>query len=496
MLARGLALSLILNLAAAGSACATVNLPLHHWAYEAIERLSALGLIDGAMLGAKPYSRNQAAKYVTRAIERGLTDPLLNRLRREFRAELEGLQPGALRHGARLQAEVDGASIGGGQKVRFRENSGGEHWVDGVHSRADLRGWVDLNGLASLTVQPTFISSTDNAYLREFSLKIVRFNIALEAGRGSLWWGHGHHGSLLVTDHAFPLDMIKLGSEEAFRLPGKLGGLGEWKVQSFLAQLERERDFPRARLFGLRVGYMPAGWLELGLTRLTQFNGEGRDQSFPQTVIDAYRDAPNQGGDLEVNEQAMLDFRATLAGLQLYGELGSEDKWSKTIPSRAAFLAGIYIPQLFRGDSTDLRIEYADTDYTRRNSGVPQVWYNNGTYRSGMRHRGFPLGHHMGTDAIDLFVRATRPLTDKLQLGTSFNLQERDRGQPVHETKREAAFDLTWWPSARAQVTLGYAYQRLKNPGQITDVDPFVETFADRPAQNHLLWTRVAVELN
>lgn len=505
MAPRLVACVLVSSMLAMGSTHATVNLPLHHWAYEAIERLSAMGMIDRAMLASKPYSRIEAAKYVARAGGQVRSDriaePLLNRLVQEFRAELAGLKAGAVRHGARVQTEVGASSIGGGQ-TRFRENNGGEYYVDGVHSLADLRGWVDIDGRASLTVQPKLISSTDSAYLREFSLKISRFNIALELGRGSLWWGQGHHGSLLLTDHAFPLDMIKLGSEEAFRLPWMLSGLGDWKVQSFLARLERERDFPRAKLFGLRVSYLPAGWLELGLTRLTQFDGEGRSQSFPKTVIDTYADSPNQGGDLEVNEQAMLDFRATLArapfpaGMQVYGELGSEDKWSKTIPSRAAFLAGVYIPQLFRSDSTDLRIEYADTDLTRRNSGIPQVWYNNGTYRSGMRHRGFPLGHHMGTDATDFFVRATRYLTDRLQLGTSFNLQERDQGQAMHETKREAALDLTWWPSARAQLSVGYAYQRLKNPGQIADVDPFVESFANMPARNHLLWTRLGVELN
>jgi Capsule assembly protein Wzi len=494
---RGFAAFLLaLGVLAGGSAYANVNLPLHHWAYEAIERLSAMGMIERAMLGAKPYSRNQAAKYVAQALEHGGTDPLLYRLRQEFRSELAGLPPGAVRHGARLQTEVTAASIGGGQTVRFRENSGGEYYVDGVHNRTDARAWVEVNERASLTLQPEFISSTDRLYLREFSLKLSRFNIAVELGRSTLWWGHGHHGSLLLTDHAFPLDMIKLGSEEAFRLPWMLARLGEWQVESFLARLERARDFPRARLFGLRVSYVPAGWLELGLTRLTMFGGEGRNQSFPKAVLDAYADSPNQGGDLEVNEQAVLDFRATLPGVQLYGELGSEDKWSSPMPSRAAYLAGLYVPQLFPGDPTDLRIEYADSDFARRNSGIPRVWYNNGTYHSGMRHRGFALGHHMGTDAIDLFVRATRYLSHKLQLGTSFNRQERDRAQSVHETKREAAVDLTWWLTPRAQLTLGYAYQRLKNPGQITDLAPFVETFAAGvTADNHIVWTRLDVEL-
>jgi len=517
---KSVVLLLVLNMIAAARAYGAVDLPLHHWAYEAIERLTAMGVIDRAMLASKPYSRKEAAKYVARAIEQAradrLTESLLDRLMREFRTELAGSQPGALRYGARVQTEIDGSSIGAEQSVRLRENRGGEYYVDGVQNQSDVRAWLEANDWASLTVQPKFISdphilgfgateNSQNFYVREFSLKLSRFNIALEAGRGGLWWGQGYRGSLLLTDHAFPLDMIKLGSDEAFRLPWMLGELGEWKVQTFLAQLERERDFPRAKLFGLRVSYLPAGWLELGLTRLTLFDGRGRDQSFPRTVIDAYTSAANEGGGREVNEQAMIDFRATLprhylpfpAGMHVYGELGSEDKWSKVIPSRAAFLAGIYIPQLFTGGSMDLRIEYADTDFARRNTHdhLPQVWYNNGTYRSGMRHRGFSLGHHMGTDGIDLFVRATRYLSDKLQLGASFDIQERDRGQPVHETKREAAIDLTWWLSAAAQLTVGYAYQRLKNPGQITDVDPFVETFAGGvKAVNHLVWTRLAVE--
>src|SRR5687767_5004657 len=75
-------------------ALASVNLPLHHWAYEAIERLTALGIIDQAMVIHKPYSRKLAAKYVAQAIHRiredrvgqdgqeTVVEPLLERLMR------------------------------------------------------------------------------------------------------------------------------------------------------------------------------------------------------------------------------------------------------------------------------------------------------------------------------------------------------------------------------------------------------------------------------
>lgn len=532
----------VIILVSASIVFASVNLPLHHWAYDAIERLTALGIIDSAMVVAKPYSRKQAAKYVARAIERIradevepdgrkiLVEPLLERLMGELRPELMDLgvvarrrtEPASLvRYGARVQSEVDEFSIGGGQTVRFRENRDGEYYANGVQNQTDVRGWLEVGDWAAVMVQPKFISNTDAlshgpttgpltsfndqyVYLREASLKLTFWNTALEVGRGTQWWGPGYHGSLLLTDHAFPLDMIKLGSDEAFRLPWKFRELGEWKVNTFMARLEGDQTFSHENIFGLRVSYLPTAWLELGATRLTQFGGQGSGTSFPKTLIDCYTNPPNQLGAANCNEQVMVDFRARIptvpylvpfpAGMQLYGELGSEDKWSQfPIPSRAAFLAGVYIPQVFEGDTMDLRIEYADTDYTRRhNPGLVGVWYNNGFYTNGMRQYGFPLGHSMGSDGIDLFIRSRRYLTDDLQLGHNLNYQERARGLPVHERKYEAAIDLTWWFSRQTQINFAYTYQRLYNPGQISSVVPFVETFAPNvTANNHLFSTSV-----
>ena len=525
-------------------AWASVNLPLHHWAYEAIERLTALGIIDQAMVVAKPYSRKQAAKYVARAIERiradeiraddrqVLAEPLLERLMTEFRPELMDLGTIArkrsetaqtVRYGARLQTEVDAFSIGGGQNVRLRENRGGEYYANGVQNQTDVRGWLEVGNWAAIILQPKFISNVDAlsrgptvgpltslndqyVYLREASLKLTFWNVALEFGRGSQWWGPGYHGSLLLTDHAFPLDMIKLGSDETFRLPWLFSKLGAFKINSFLARLEGDQTFSHEKIFGLRISYLPTSWLELGFTRLTQFDGQGSGGSFPRTLIDCYKDPPNQEGVAQCNEQAMVDVRAKVphvpylvpfpAGMQIYGELGSEDKWSKLISTRAAYLAGIYIPQLFSKDTTDLRIEFADTDYPRRYSPeLVGVWYNNGTFTNGMRQYGFPLGHHMGTDGIDFFVRSTRYMTETFQVGTNFNYQERQRGLPVHERKYEGSTDMTWWFSKKGAFSVGYTYQRIYNPGQISSMVPFVETFAPNvTANNHLLWTSLTID--
>src|SRR6266571_735514 len=97
---RLLALMAVLVMMTSSTAVASVNLPLHHWSYEAIERLVALGVIDRAMVVAKPYSRKQAAKYVAQALERiradqvsadgreVLAEPLLDRLLKYLKPEL------------------------------------------------------------------------------------------------------------------------------------------------------------------------------------------------------------------------------------------------------------------------------------------------------------------------------------------------------------------------------------------------------------------------
>ena len=68
-----------------------------------------------------------------------------------------------------------------------------------------------------------------------------------------------------------------------------------------LAHLKSSPDFPRTKVFGLRISALPVDWLELGFTRLTQFNWPGFNQKFPSAVRDAYTSSANQPGNREVN---------------------------------------------------------------------------------------------------------------------------------------------------------------------------------------------------
>jgi hypothetical protein len=101
----------------------------------------------------------------------------------------------------------------------------------------------------------------------------------------------------------------------------------------------------------------------------------------------------------------------------------------------------------------------------------------------------------MGTAGLDLFIQSTRYVTDQLQVGHHLDYQERERDLPVHERTYEAGLNLTWWFSSQTQWTLGYTYQRIKNPGQISAVTPFTMTFdAGVTATNHLVQMGLVME--
>ena len=129
-------------------ALASSNLPLHHWGYDAIERLIALGVIDRALIGAKPFSRMQAAQHVARAIElvradkvelngrEIIAEPLLERLLAEFRPEL--IRLGLVGRGQKIKRASCGPALASRVKSMLHPSAAGRPFDFGKIEAANI----------------------------------------------------------------------------------------------------------------------------------------------------------------------------------------------------------------------------------------------------------------------------------------------------------------------------------------------------------------------
>ncbi|MDO8426120.1 MAG: capsule assembly Wzi family protein, partial [Deltaproteobacteria bacterium] len=271
----------------AGGVSASPNVPVGSRVYEYLERLEVEGLIKTALLSTKPISRTEGARLTSEAESRfdALPEQLKARkgraradiqsLRKEFSQELtRGAPAFSIKPAEGLYLKY----IYGSKKPVFANvNNNGDELREGANLRLGAASVVKISDWASFYINPEFRLNDDKPS-GELIHGYMTFNLAgveLELGRDSMWWGQGYHGDLLVTNNAAPFDMIKVSSARSFLLPWKLKYLGLFKPTFFLTHLEKERDFPRASLLGMRLDFKPTSRFQIALNRVFLFGGEG-----------------------------------------------------------------------------------------------------------------------------------------------------------------------------------------------------------------------------
>jgi hypothetical protein len=98
-------------------------------------------------------------------------------------------------------------------------------------------------------------------------------------------------------------------------------------------------------------------------------------------------------------------------------------------------------------------------------AGSPNVFYNHNLYQ--YTYKGQIIGHHMGTDAHDLFLRLSHYLTENAIIGIEYDKQVgRQIGAPLtapFQTAEQVGFDLTFFSSSNCQIKTAYCFERLEN---------------------------------
>jgi len=427
--------------------------------YLVIDKLEGMGLLPDLMTD----DRGLEAREVAREAEKGegTGDPFTDGM-------LRFLQLGAARgYDFRLRVGFEDSGDGqvppNAQGLAILENGGMRM---GGFFRAAPTGWLALQARGDILWQ--FDDGTIER-LEETSIRLGWPQATLEAGKFSLWWGPGRHGSLLFTTNAETLLGVRVRNPRPIPLGGWFRFLGLFQYDFFISRLnDDDRPVPNPLLSGLRLAVKPTTWLELGASRAMQYGGEGKSESL-STFFDVFRGkSESPGSTPEGNSLASFDakiripFRAQ--PVVIYAEFGGEDQSGSGFPNDWAGMGGIFLPSIGKVGKADFRIEYGDIF-----TNLPGVWYQHPQYPH--RYKGLPLGHHMDTDAKDLFIEAHYFLLPTSYLEANLDFTQRDFPGPEREDTKRVGAGLVLWLTKNWRNETRLAVTKVSNENGISGAD-------------------------
>ena len=434
--------------------------------YHLLERLEAEGLIQSSFLTTKPLRRQEILRLILEAESNaGESSPfvggLIQSVKEHYqhdRDEKQFIKP--LENPFVEYTYADSEDAG-----RLSYNNDGYHYKKGSNLLLGFSSAAAFSRL-SLSVEPEVRHNEDNTEIElNRAYGIVSFSgIDLEFGKDSQWWGPGYHGSILLSNNAEPLTIVKVSNGQPVVLPWLFRYLGLFKFTFFATQLESERVIPRPYLWGMRINLKPFPYIEIGLQRTALLGGEGRSSDLNTWIKSLTGRGENEVGSGAGDQRAGFDLKVTIPfrwqPVQVYAEGAGEDE-AGFLPSNWAYLGGIYFPRILNLERLDFRAEYVSNHVDNK----PNVWYNHGVYKSGYTYKGDIIGHHMGTDSKDLFFEAGYMLPGMKggRAALAYDREEHNLSEDVRETKDEYALRVAVPMKKDFFLEASYSYSRIKN---------------------------------
>jgi hypothetical protein len=428
------------------------DVPPDSWVYPLFERLQALGYIHSGYLGMRPWSRMECARLLEEANETvrydGLEDVAGHKiyvaLADEFRDEIARLN-GAANVGVSLDSvytrvtNISGAPLRDG--YHFGQtiiNDFGRPYGEGFNAIAGASTHA-VAGPFSFYVRgeyqhspgsPAFPLAAQQAIANaDLTLpvsnpltKINRFNIVdssvalafhntqISFGKQSLWLAPGESGSLLFSNNAESIVMLKIESIAPYKIPLVSTILGPVRSEFFLGQLAGHQfEFsgtsligpggvnPQPYLNGYKFSFKPTSNLEFGMGVTAQFAGPGLPftlHNFVRTFYSHTSGINNPGKRL-----SSFDFSYRFPGLRkwltVYNDALVVDEISPVGSTRPTLNPGIYLPQIPKLPKMELRAEGLHESLT--DEFAPGfIYYGVRRYRSGYTNDGNLMGSWIG----------------------------------------------------------------------------------------------------
>lgn len=430
--------------------------PLDTWVYPAIERLAAMGYIQTAFMGMRPWTRLETARLIEQAgtkieadnIEQGGAKAIYDALAVEFAAESRSLAGNS-----NISASIDSLYtrlLG----IAGPPMTDGFHFAQTIvddYGRPYEEGFNAITGLSAHVVAGPFVAAIRGEFqhspfapseplaVRQLTSSLDRLPVspatpfgqvdrfrAVEAyvglnindwqfafGKQPLWWGAGATNAMILSNNAAPVTMLRVTQTGGTALPGLFRLLGPIRSEAFIGRLEgHEFVFmpptyrvlagsygtlldPQPYIHGEKLSLHPTANLDLAVSLTAVFGGQG----VPVTMRNFYRtysntQRPQNNGDRKTG----FEFRYRVPGLRnwltLYNDSIAEDEPNPVAyPRRSAMAPGIYVSHVPHIEKLDFRVESAYTDLP--NLRIRGMYYSDVRYTS-YSNAGMLLGSWIG----------------------------------------------------------------------------------------------------
>jgi hypothetical protein len=247
------------------------------------------------------------------------------------------------------------------------------------------------------------------ARLDDSAVAVDAFGFQAQAWAHRSWWGPGWQSALPLSNNAPAFDGIGFQRASASQSDSPwLSWMGPWNLDFFLARTEGQLTAvpgSDSLISGGRLSFKPFANVELGLTRMVQFGGQGHPEtlgSFARAVVGSHANAQT------VQEQSR-DSGNGLAGYDIrvrcpdaircsaYGQfIGEDDR--KHLPYKFLNLLGT---EVWSADGvTRFYFEAAEIGCRNTWTGgpIPDCAYRNYAYPSGYTSGNRWIGSSIGSD--------------------------------------------------------------------------------------------------
>ena len=432
--------------------------PVDSWIYPALDRLHALGYLDSAFLGLRPWTRLSIAHMLQLSSDRIESDANNDEAKAIYLSVLREVKPDLDRTSApqHLSTELESVytdirGIAGtplrdsyhlGQTIindYGRPYEGGFNNSTGFSARAEagrfslyfrgegqhapsaagyspalatfLSNTVDLIPIATNPQQDTIpagpIASANDFRIMEANLSYHLLGHEVSFGKNDHWLGPDKGASMLWSNNAENIYDFEINRVEPLRIPFLSTVTGPFRYDFFVGSL-KGHTYPNDPWVHLeKISFKPTRDLEFGFDRLTIWGGKGHEPITLHTFLHSFFSFQNVTGSekLSANDPGArfgtFDFSYRLPFLQkwitLYTDsLVHDDVSPVAAPRRAGYHSGIYLARFPGLEHLDLRVEGASTDTVSASVESGQFLYYESVQRQGPTNKGFLVGDWVG----------------------------------------------------------------------------------------------------